>query len=67
MSSQSEALSRIEAFGLMSPRDLDALRAAAQRGDAEAVRSEGHQWSGRIALAIFELADLIHPDTQEQP
>ena len=40
-------------------RVRDYLSDAIARGDAEAVRREGHTWSGSIALRLFELADAI--------
>lgn len=35
------------------------LSTAVERQDAEAVRREGHTWSGAIALRLFELADRL--------
>lgn len=35
------------------------LDAAVARRDAEAVRREGYDWSGRIGLSILRLADQI--------
>lgn len=35
------------------------LDAAVARGDAETIRSEGHDWSGQIALSILRLADEV--------
>jgi hypothetical protein len=40
-------------------RVRELIEAAMQQRDAETVRSEGHQWSGRIGLKILELADRI--------
>jgi hypothetical protein len=46
------------------------LSAAVERRDAEAIRREGHTWSGRIALSLFELADRLDQaaecDTEQQ-
>ncbi|WP_306317234.1 MULTISPECIES: hypothetical protein [unclassified Streptomyces] len=44
-------------------RTRDLLNAAVARRDAEAVRSEGHTWSGRVGLSILELADAIDAAT----
>ena len=35
------------------------LNAAVTRGDAEAIRCEGHGWSGKIGLSILTLADEV--------
>lgn len=40
-------------------RVRDYLGDAVERRDAEAIRREGHTWSGKIALSIFQLADAI--------
>ena len=32
---------------------------AVHNGDAEAIRREGHEWSGQIGLTILKLADAI--------
>ncbi|MFD4596738.1 hypothetical protein ACFWPQ_01770 [Streptomyces sp. NPDC058464] len=37
----------------------DKLDAAVARGDAEAVRREGHDWSGWIGRSILHLADEV--------
>ncbi|MFF9309926.1 hypothetical protein ACF1BS_03355 [Streptomyces sp. NPDC014748] len=44
-------------------RVRDYLSDAIARSDAEAVRSEGHTWSGGIALSLFRLADAINQTT----
>lgn len=44
-------------------RVRDFLGDAVAQGNAEAVRKEGHTWSGRIALSLFHLADAIDQST----
>ncbi|WP_103512907.1 hypothetical protein [Streptomyces sp. SM13] len=47
--------------------EADRVRAlladAVQEGDAKTIRSEGHHWSGHIALAILQLADRVEETT----
>lgn len=38
---------------------LAVLGEAVLDGDAEAIRTEGNSWSGRIGLDILELADMV--------
>ncbi|MBD3004684.1 hypothetical protein IEJ02_11320 [Streptomyces sp. 5-10] len=52
-----EDLVTIAAWEADRVRDL--IDSAVARRDAETVRREGHQWSGRIGLVILELADRI--------
>lgn len=40
-------------------RVRDLLLGAVARGDAKAIRSEGHHWSGLIAVKILELANRV--------
>lgn len=48
---------------LMAAPEADRTRTliddAVERGDAEAVRREGHSWSGTIGLDLLTLADAI--------
>lgn len=46
-------------------RVRDLLSDAVAQGDAEAVRREGHTWSGAIALDILRLADEIDRSADE--
>ena len=43
----------------LSDEVREKLNAAVTRGDAEAIRCEGHGWSGKIGLSILTLADEV--------
>lgn len=62
MSSPRGSVARVAEHDLMGPAELAALTTAVDLGDAEAVRSIGHHWSGLIALDIFSVADAIDPE-----
>lgn len=44
-------------------RVRELLAKAVNQGDAETIRSEGHHWSGLVALAILQLADRVEEAT----
>ncbi len=46
-------------------RVRDFLGDAVAQGDAEAVRREGHTWSGSIGLSLLRLADAIDQTTEK--
>ncbi|MFJ6363444.1 hypothetical protein ACIQIE_19970 [Streptomyces globisporus] len=56
-----EELVRLAAPEADRVREL--LAEAVQEGDAETIRSEGHHWSGHIALTILQLADRVEEAT----
>jgi hypothetical protein len=43
----------------VADRVREMVDAAVQSGDAEAIRREGHDWSGGIARSLLGLADLV--------
>lgn len=46
-------------------RVRELLGAAVEDSDAEAIRREGHLWSGRIGLQLLRLADLVEANRNE--
>ncbi|MEW2070018.1 hypothetical protein [Streptomyces sp. NPDC007346] len=44
-------------------RVRELIAKAVKDGDAETIRSEGHQWSGRVGLVILQLADRVEEAT----
>jgi hypothetical protein len=52
-------IERVRKHELMNEEELAELCLAVQAEDIQKIESIGHNWSGGIALDIFEIADAV--------